>query len=48
MVDQLVAETRRDFALERLDLFVTELDDPAGLEIDQVIVMLGRDFFVAR
>src|SRR5579872_2139097 len=47
MIDQLVAEARRDFALQLFDRLVAELDDLAALQVDQVIVMLGRRLFVA-
>ena len=48
VIDQLVAEPRRHLALQRLDLFVAELDHAAGLQVDEMIVMLARHFLVAR
>src|SRR6202035_1102906 len=36
VVDQLVAELARDEALQLLDLLVAELDDAAGLHVDQM------------
>src|SRR5260370_643685 len=46
--DQLVAEFVGDDLLQLLDLLVAELNDPAALQIDQVIVMGARHFLVAR
>src|SRR5438552_6516021 len=48
MPDQLVAELVGDVLLQFLDLLVAELDDPAALQIDQVIVMRAGHFLVAR
>src|SRR5712671_570283 len=48
MPDQLVAELVGDDLLQFLDLLVAELDDPAALQIDQVVVMVARHFLVAR
>lgn len=47
MVDQLEAELLGDLALQALDLLVAELDDLAGLHVDQVIVVGFRHFLVA-
>src|SRR5262245_60995437 len=48
VADQLVAELLGDRALQRLDLLFLELDDPAALDVDQMVVMLLRAFLVAR
>src|ERR1700730_4148264 len=48
MLDQPVAKPRRDVALQFLDLLVAELDDAAGLQVDEVVVMVGRHLLVAR
>ena len=37
-----------DESLQLLDLLVAEFDDPAALQIDQVIVVVARHFLVAR
>src|SRR5438270_10305161 len=39
MIDQLVAELAGHEALQLLDVLVAELDDAAGLHIDQMVVM---------
>ena len=48
MVDQLVAELAGDELLEALDLLVAKLDDVAGLQVDQVIVMVFAGLLIAR
>src|SRR5690242_9983290 len=48
MLDEPVAEALGDVALQLLDLLVAELDDAAGLEIDEVVMMIGRHLLVAR
>ena len=45
MIDQAEAELGGDAPLQLLQLLVDELDDVAGLDVDQVVVMgLGRRF----
>src|SRR5215217_1085930 len=45
VVDQLVAELAGDGLLQGLDLLVDELDDLAGLHVDEVVVVdVGRLF----
>src|SRR5438094_290088 len=46
--DQLVAELVGDDLLQFLDLLVTEFDDPAALQVDQVVVVVARHLLVAR
>src|SRR6478672_7505708 len=48
MPDQIVAELVGDDLLQFFDLLVAEFDDPAALQIDQVIVVVARHFFIAR
>src|SRR5579863_6851030 len=48
MPDQFVAELAGDEFLQLLDLLVAELDDPAALQIDQVVMMGTGHFLVAR
>src|SRR5579862_197411 len=48
VADQVVAQLVGDDLLQLLDLLVAELDNPAALQIDQVIVMIARHFFIAR
>jgi TusA-related sulfurtransferase len=48
VADQPIAGFFRDPALQFLDLVVVEFDDLAALDVDQVIMMLVRRFFVAR
>ncbi len=48
MIDELVAKPLGDQILDRLDLFVAELDDLARADIDEVIVMLVGDRLEAR
>ena len=48
MPDQIVAELVGDDLLQLLDLLVAEFDDPAALQIDQVIVVVARHFLIAR
>ena len=48
MVDQAEAELLGDLLLKRLQLLIDELDDVAGLDVDQVIVMRVRRRFIAR
>ena len=42
MADQPVTEPPRDLVLQSLDLGIPELDDAAGFEVDQVIMMRLR------
>jgi hypothetical protein len=46
--DEVVAEFAGDDLLQLLDLLVAEFDDPTALQIDQVIMMGARHFFIAR
>src|SRR5260221_6332685 len=46
--DQLIAELVGDDLLQLLDLLVAEFDDPAALQVDQVIVMVARHLLIAR
>ena len=39
MVDEAEAELLGDPLLQRLELVVDELDDVAGLDVDQMVVM---------
>src|SRR5579862_739070 len=48
VADQPIAEVGGDPPLQILDDLVLELDDPAALDIDQVVVMLRQSFLVAR
>ena len=48
MVDEAEAELLGDPLLQRLELLVDELDDLAGLDVDQMVVMRVRRGFVAR
>src|SRR5690606_32433920 len=48
MPDELEAELARDLALQGLDLLVGELDHLAGLDVDQVIVVLLGNLLIAR
>ena len=48
MIDEAIAKLLRDPLLKGLELIVDELDDIAGLDVDQVIVMLFGRGFVAR
>ena len=48
MVDQAEAELLGDPLLQRLQLVVDELDDVAGLDVDQMVVMAFRRGLVAR
>ena len=48
MADQLVAELLGDPVLQLFDHGILEFDDPARLDIDQMIVMVRRPFLVAR
>ena len=43
MVDEAVAEPLGDHLLDGLDLLVAELDDLAGADVDQVVVVLVGD-----
>ena len=47
MVDEAIAELFGDALLERFELIVDELDDLAGLDVDQMVVMGFRNRFVA-
>src|SRR5258707_8505956 len=46
MIDQAITQLLRDAALQFLDRFVLEFDHSAGLDIDQMIVMVGRTLLV--
>src|SRR5207302_2987704 len=48
MPDELVAELVGDDFLKLFDLLVAKFDDPAALQIDQMIVMIARHLFVTR
>ena len=48
MVDEAEAELLGDPLLQRFEFFVDELDDAAGFDIDQMVVMSVRRGFVAR
>src|SRR6185437_15432592 len=48
MVDQPEAQPFGDSLLQRFELIVGELDDLAGLDVDQVVVMVFRHRFIAR
>ncbi len=48
MTDEIVAELIGDRFLKLFDLLVAELDHPTGLQVDQMIVVCARHFFVAR
>src|SRR5690349_17263075 len=47
VIDEAEAELLGDALLKRLQLFVDELDDLAGLDVDQVVVVRVRSSFVA-
>src|SRR5229473_2740476 len=47
MLDEPVAQSLGDVALQLLDLLVAELDDAAGLQVDEMVVMVGRHLLVA-
>src|SRR5215472_13423227 len=47
MADEFVAELLGDNLLEAFDLLVAKFDHAAGLQIDQMVVMSARHFFVA-
>ena len=48
MIDELIAQALGDDFLDGLDLFVPELDDLPGPDVDQVIVVLVGDQLEAR
>src|SRR5580658_3873162 len=48
VIDQSVAQPLGDVALQLLDILVAELDDAAGLEIDEMVVVVRRHLLVAR
>ncbi len=48
VADEPVAGLFRDPALQFLDLVVVEFDDLAALDVDQMVVVLVRCFFIAR
>src|ERR1700688_506089 len=48
VIDQLEAQFLGDAALQALDLFIAEFDDPSGLHIDQMVVMRVWNLLVAR
>ena len=48
MVDEAEAELFGDPLLKHLQFIIDELDDIAGLDVDQMIVMRVRRRFVAR
>ena len=47
VIDDPVAEPAGDLGLQRLDLLGAELDDVAGLEVDEVVVVLAGRLLVA-
>ncbi len=48
MADQLVAQLGGDTLLQLFDLLVGELDHAAGLDIDQMVVVIVLGLFIAR
>src|SRR5688500_18189055 len=48
VVDQLVAELAGDSLLDGLDLLAAELDHMPGAQVDQMVVVLTGQRFVAR
>src|SRR3954447_18337623 len=48
MIDEAEAKALGDALLKRLQLVVDELDDPAGLDVDQMVVVRLRRGFVTR
>src|SRR5215470_5101804 len=48
VIDQAIAEPARDLRLQALDLVRLKLDDGAGAQVDQMIVMRVGNLFVAR
>ena len=46
--DQAIAQPRGDLFLQRLDLGIDEFDDLAGVDIDQVVVVVALGIFIAR
>jgi hypothetical protein len=48
MVDQLEAELLGDEPLQALDVLVAEFDHAASLQIDEMVVMRVRHFFITR
>jgi hypothetical protein len=47
VIDQAVAELAGDRLLQLLDFFVAKLDDVAGIEVDEVVVVLIAGLLVA-
>src|SRR6516165_7052399 len=47
MADEFVAELISDDFLQSFDLFVAEFDHPAGVQVDQMVVVSARHFLVA-
>src|SRR5690606_15012717 len=47
MIDQCIAELARYFLLQALNFLVHELDDLAGLHVDQMIMMFVGRLFIA-
>ena len=47
MADEFVAELIGNDFLQSFDLFVAEFDHPAGLQVDQMVVVSTRHFLVA-
>src|ERR1700730_12556506 len=45
--DQIVTELAGHGLLQLFDLFVAKLDHAAGLQVDQMVVMVARHLFVA-
>ena len=48
MVDDGVAQRPGDLVLQRLDALRLELDDVAGLDVDQVVVVVAAGLLEAR
>ena len=48
MVDEAESQLLGDLPLQALDHLVFELDHAAGLQIDQVVVVVARHLLVAR
>lgn len=46
MADQLEPELPRDALLQPLDVLIAEFDHLSGLEVDEVVVVFARGFFV--
>lgn len=48
VIDQPISELLRNLLLKNLYFRILEFDDLTGLDIDQMVVVRFRDFFVAR